>query len=263
MGKFRDYNLDLRKSNLILVIFELFICLEMIIGYSIVNYCGVIFDSIPLNDPLFLLTISVPLSYNVLIIIILHDIFTRLSTIVELTEVKNVCVLSTYYLRKRINLVMILFDKINDSVLSINRCYTFNIIVALLNITAIFIFMTFLLYDTLIHGVRRDDIILVMGGYSYFICFFGSFIAIIYFSEFIKKTHLASTINFTTVNILLCDRKIYKSINLAIHQLTHFQKDISCLLFAFNWKALLLLFACIFDYVIVMIQFNNMISMGY
>ena len=232
----------------------------MVIGYLIVTYFGVKFDSIPLNDPIFLTIISIPMSFNVLIIILLHTIFTRISIIIKLTDIKNVCSFSTFNLKKRINLVMLLYDKINDSILSVNNCYIINLLVAFLNITAIYIFMTFLLYDTVIHELKPENIILGLGGYSYCFCFGTSCVVIIYFSTSIRKSHDATIKNFFKMHFLLKNRRICNKVHLASLQFYHFRKEISCGLFDFNWKYLMVVITSVFNYVIVMIQFEGMIS---
>lgn len=232
----------------------------MIIGYSIVTYFGVKFDSIPLDDPVFLTIISIPMSFNILIIILLYTIFTRISAIIKLTDIRNVCSFSTFNLKRRINLVMLLHDKINDSILSVNNCYIINILIAFLNITATYIFMTFLLYDTIIHKLKATNFILVMGGYSYCFCFATSCLSIIYFSTSIRKSHDNTMNNFFKMHILLKKRRICNKVHLASLQLYHFRKEISCGLFDFNWKYLMTVIACILNYVIVMIQFEGMIS---
>jgi len=234
----------------------------MIFGYLMVTHFGVKYDAIPLNDPIFLTILSIPISFNILIIILLYNIFTRTSTIIKLIDIQNVCSFSTFNLKKRINLVMLLFDKINDSILSVNNCYIINVLVTFLNITACFIFMTFLLYDTVVHELEPQNFILVMGGYSYCCCFGASCIAIIYFSTSIRKSHNCTIINFFRMHFFLRNKKISTKVHLATLQLYHFQKEISCGLFGFNWKLLMVAIASVFNYVIVMIQFESVISEG-
>lgn len=232
----------------------------MILGYLMVTYFGVKYDAIPLNDPIFLTILSIPMSFNILIIILLYTIFTRISTIIKLTDIQNFCSLSTFNIKRRINLVMLLNDKINDSILSVNNCYIINVLVAFLNITALYIFMTFLLYDTVVHELTTPNFILFMGGYSYCCCFGASCIAIIYFSTSIRKSHDCTIINFFRMHFYLRNIKICTKVHLATLQLYHFQKEISCGLFGFNWKLLMVAIASVFNYVIVMIQFEKVIS---
>ena len=155
---------------------------------------------------------------------------------------------------------MKIFDKINDTVLSINRCYMINILISFFNLTLVLIFIIFLIYDVLVHQLKIDDAILIVGGSSYAICISIGCLIIISYSSTIEKLHYLVMKNYVELYLGTKDKKIHRLVHLAMIQLTHFRKDISCGLYDFNWNCIFLILTSVFNYVIVMIQFDVMIS---
>lgn len=234
--------------------------MQMVLGYLMVTWFDVMFDPIPLDNPIFLFTVAIPISYNGLIVILLCVIFSRVSTIVDLIDIKSLCALNPYNLTKRIKLVMILNDKINDCIMCVNRTYVFNIMIALLDVKAVLIFTTFLSYKMILNEYSTADLVLIIGSYSYAICIGIGCFVIIFYSASIKKAHAAILNSLIKIHMLLWNRRNCKMMPLAILQLSHFRKEISAGLFELNWKYGLTVLSSIFNYVIVMIQFDAMLS---
>lgn len=259
-GFFRNYSIDLRNVTIVLLVMEFIICVDMVFGNFMITLFGVNFDSVPLDDKFLLITIAVPISYNTLIIILLMNVFCRMCSITNLVEIHKVCGLNDYNLKKRIKLTMKLLDKMNDTIFSINTSYIINIILSILNVTMTMIFMTFLGFDFITNDLDISNGILVAGGYSYSLLVGFGCVVIIYYSSSIKITHYTVLNNLTEIHLRFNDRKVHRQIHLAALQITHFCKKISCGLFELDWKCILVIIASVFNYIIVMIQFDIMIS---
>ena len=159
-------------------------------------------------------------------------------------------------------MLMKLIDKINDCVLSVNKCYVLNTMFSSFNVTVTMILMTFLSMDIILHELEIQDVILALGGLSYCGCLGGSCIAVVYFSSAIKKGHEQFNQNLINLHIYLVNRNISRPVHLGLLQMSHTQKELTCGLFKFNWKFVFILFGSIFNYVIVMYQFDSMITAG-
>lgn len=232
----------------------------MTLGYSIVTYFGVSYDSIPMRNKLFLFAVSVPVLFNILLNLLLYLIHQRLKLMIVMTDVSKISACNEHDLKKRIHTLMKLIDKINDCVLSVNKCFVLNTMFSSFNVTVTMILMTFLSMDIILNELEIEDVILALGGFSYCGCLGGSCLAVIYFSSIIRKRHENLNQKFINLHICLHNRKIHKHIHLGLLQISHSQKELTCGLFRFNWKYVFIMVASVFNYVIVMYQFDSMIS---
>lgn len=240
-----------------MIFFIIFITFDMTIGYSIVTYFGVSYDSIPMRKKTFLLAVSIPVLFNILLNLLLYIFHQRLITIIIMADVSKISVCNEHeYLRT----LMKLIDKINDCVLSVNKCFILNTMFSSFNVTVTMILMTFLSMDIVLHELEIEDVILALGGFSYCGCLGGSCIAVVYFSSTIRKCHEHLKQKLINLHVCLVSPKIHRQIHLGLLQLLHSQKAVTCGLFRFNWKYVFSMITSVFNYVIVMYQFDSMIS---
>jgi len=259
-GIFRNFNSDFKRLTSILIAFIAFLFIEIAATIYMTRNFDIRFNSMPLDRLSFLFTVIIPLSFNYLIIILLINLFNRFYSIINLTKFSTSKQFDEQKLIHRISLMMKMLDKINDTVLSINRSYMMNILISFFNLTLVLIFAIFLMYDIFVHQLKIDDAIIAVGGCSYALCIsIGCFIIISY-SSTIEKLHFLIMNNFVDLHLRLWDSKIHRQVHLAMLQLTHFRKELSGGLYNFNWKCIFLILTSVFNYVIVMIQFDVMIS---
>ena len=232
----------------------------MTIGYSIVTYFGVSYDSIPMRNKTFLIAVSIPVLFNILLNLLLYIIHQRLATIIIMTDFSKISAYNEHEQKKLIRTLMKLVDKINDCVLSVNKCFILNTMFSLFNVTVTMILMTFLSMDIVLHELEIEDVILALGGFSYCGCLGGSCITVVYFSSTIRNCYDHLKQKLINLHVCLFSRKIHRQIHLGLMQLLHSQKEVTCGLFRFNWKLVFIMIASVFNYVIVMYQFDSMIS---
>ncbi|KAG5685017.1 hypothetical protein PVAND_014220 [Polypedilum vanderplanki] len=259
IGVTRNYNKDRLTCNKYLTIVEILIVIDMTFGYIIVRILNVRYNTMPLDDPFFLITMGIPMSYNVLFLIIVYNLHDRLKLIAENFEISKFKNLHKCFIRNKIELTMIMLDKISDTIMSINKFYTFNTMIILLKFTIINTMSTFLAYDVFVHNLGLDDIILAIGGYSYSLILGISCILIFFYTCFISKLFDKSFIQILDLKMKIRDEKICKQTFLALLQAQNYQKEISCGLFVLCWPQLFAMIVTIFNYIVVMVQFDKMI----
>lgn len=255
-GIVRNFNFDFARLTLILIISLGLLLIEMVGSFIMTRNFDIRFNSMPINNTFFMISLGIPLSYNILIIILLINLFDRFYSIINLTKLP----LNLQIISYRLNLSMEMLDKVNDTILSINKCYMMNILISFFNLTLVLIFTIFFMYDIFVHQLKIDDAIILAGGSSYALCISIGCLIIISYSSTIEKLHYLVMKNYVKLHLSSRDGKIYRQVYLAMLQLTHFRKEISGGLYDFNWKCIFLILTSVFNYVIVMIQFDVIIS---
>jgi hypothetical protein len=239
---------------------------NMTFGYVIVKILNIKHDSMPLEDPFFLFAMGVPLCYHVLFFITLFSIHSRIRSVTKIFRLQELQGLNKTIILNRIKFIMLVLDKMNDTMQSINKFYMFNTMIVLLKFVLINLMTSFLAYDVLVHKLGLNDVILVLGGFSYSATMGLGCILVFKYALGIKKS-------FDTIFFQLLDIKIFSDVKLhekkirhqtfmALLQIESFSKEISCGLFSVKWQHLFLMLAATFNYLCVMIQFDSMVSMG-
>lgn len=257
IGIYRNYNNDRRILTRIMIFFQLLIVIEMFIGYFLVRILKIKFDSMPLDNGFYLFTIGIPLSYSTLFVITLHSVDSRMQSVIKCLDISNMTALNNYWLKKRIKLLMIICDKLNDTIMSINRYYVFSAMISLFNLAVVNIMTTFLNYDVIAHELLLEDFILTLGGYSYSLCTGIGLVVIIFYSENIKRAFDKITVKVLDISMYLNESGVCGITHVAYLQLYSLKKEIAGGLFAFRWSICFSVLATIFDYLIIMIQFDN------
>jgi hypothetical protein len=256
----RDYKVDATKNVKFTSSYMLFTLFNIIVGYFVVKYLNLRFESLPMSDELFLVMLFLAVSYNFLTFLILHDLVVRTDSMLELMHVKNVNKLKFKDLKRRIKLIMKLWNKVNDAVMSFNKIYSFNLMLSLTNFSFLFLIINFYLYDFIVRQLAINEIFLVLGGYSYSLLTGSCFFAIIKYSSHIKKLHENAGRALCDIGALFKNRKVFKLVHLSHLQLDNAQKEISCGIYAIKWNFIFIFITSFFDYTLVMIQFDNMVT---
>jgi hypothetical protein len=233
----------------------------MISGYVTVNIIGVKFNSLPLDNPCFLFVMSLPITYSVLFYITLLSVCSRLKAINDClvfnsTEMSSWK--STDFIQ-RSKLVMKLCDKFHHVITSIHKLHVFSFVISLLNFLVITILVSFLCYDILIHNLSPHDVILFFGGCGYILCIGIICTLIIINCAHVKAQHDNIMDSMMNLHHTKIDKNICRFLQLMYLQMNSLRNEVSCGLFGFKFSYLMIFLTSVFNYVVVMIQFDTMI----
>jgi hypothetical protein len=260
IGITRNYNSDRLILTRYLTILEVLIVVNMSTGLVIVRVLDVHLKTMPLENPFFLAVMGVSMSYHVIFFIILHSFYGRLKAVAESFTVDNLKDFHTCFIRNRIRLTMIVLDRMNETIFSINKYFMCNTMIILLKIIIITIMSSFLAFDVLVHGLGIDEIILVFGGWSYGLTLGLGCMLIFTYGYRIGQAFEKIFIQTLSIKIFIRNKKICHQTTLALLQMTNFKKELSCGLFSLHWPHLFVIIVASFNYLVVMVQFDSMIS---
>lgn len=224
-----------------------------------VLFLNVKIDSVPIERGFFLTGIAISINYILLTMLLLLNIVWRFKSISDamilIGNSKNKKILL-----RRLKVAMRICNKLSDLLESSSKYFLCNNIFLFSNLFFILLIMTFLGYDILVHNLDTDDVILFFA----FVVFcvstaFCSSITILtstYFSECLSNCIK----KFSLISFQFNDKKVQKFCILAILQLESSRRDISCGVFAFNWKFVFLIISSSFSYLVMMIQFDYMLT---
>lgn len=113
-----------------------------------------------------------------------------------------------------------------------------------------------LVYDIIVHQLGMKDILLFLGAFSYCLMS-GSFcLAILIYSVSIRNEHKTASIIVNNVSLNSFDLKTQRHVQIASLQMNHIGGEISCGIFKLNWKYMLSFIAGVFEFSLVLIQFD-------
>jgi hypothetical protein len=224
-----------------------------------VIFLNVKIDSVPIERGFFLTGIAIAINYILLTMLLLLNLVWRFKTVSNaLMKVDN------YHdktkVLKKLKSVLKMLSKLSELLESASKYFLCNNIFLFTNLFMIILIMTFLGYDILVHDLGTDDVILffafVVFSVSTAFCSSITILTSTYFSKCFSQAFEKINLIFIKFN----DRKIQKICELGILQLQNSRKEISCGFFAFNWKHVFLMLSSFFSYLIMMIQFDYMIT---
>ena len=155
---------------------------------------------------------------------------------------------------------MKMLAKTEDLIHSLNNYLTLNNILFFFNFFMLFLMISFLGYDILVHDLGSDDVIFFFAGISFLFWAGFSCLIILFYSLAFKNTTQNSFTTFNEISINSSDRKIKKFCHIAILQISSTQSELSCGLFGFNWIFILTFLMYYFNYIVMMIQFDYMLT---
>lgn len=224
-----------------------------------VTLMNVKIKTIPVDRGFFLISLGLNINYSIFAILMQVMISWRLRAIddaLKLTIKSNQKII----LRK-MKLLMKVLCIIEDLINSRNNYVSLSNILSFANFFVTSLMILFLGYDVFAHNLGNDDLTLFLGGISFsFFAGLACFIAISY-SISVARTIKKAIKIFNKIQMKFNDdAKIQKYCNLANLQLSSVQSEFSCGLFDFNYKLIFTLMSSIFAYLVMMIQFDYMLT---
>lgn len=242
----------------ILFSYQLVINFNIMLGFSMVKFFNVKVDSIPIERGFFLTGIAWLINYVLLMVLLLLLIAWRFSSIFN--ALQQVQELEKKKIPRRMKLILKLSNKMGEILESfIKYCLT-NYALLYSHCLIITLMITFLGYDILVHDLGASDKIFFGAGIVFVVSTAFSYLLVICFSNYFSNSFnkIYEKINF--IRLENDERKIRKICELGILQLECTRKEITCGLFDLNWKHLFLLMSSFFSYLVMMIQFDYMLS---
>lgn len=225
-----------------------------------VTLLGVKVKTIPIDRIFYLISIAININYIIFSFLILLAIFWRLRS---MTNALNITTKSDHEkLFQNIKSLSKIWCKLEDLICSVDKYHTFSLILTFLNFFVTFLLVIFLGYDIFAHDLDSGDVIFFVAGLNF--SFFNGL------SCFIVIAISMALNNTMKISMKICNRiqiknqvkKVHKLNYIAILQFTFLRKNFSCGLFDFNWKLIFTLAASFFSYLIMMIQFDYMLSIN-
>lgn len=178
------------------------------------------------------------LSYASLNIILLIALKNRISLINE--NVKN------------IKTTLILHDKFCDTISLVNKCFSFNFSITLLEFNFHCILFTFSACNMLLNKPDVGDKTFFFAGLVFIGYALILIVCILVYSSLIKSGGKQTLI----IVHALENVSVHSLTQIASLQLSHRQPEISCGLYTIDWKFLFAILSCVFSYTIILIQFD-------
>lgn len=111
------------------------------------------------------------------------------------------------------------------------------------------------------HSLGEDDKLFFGIGLIFSFSTISCISVLIIYSENFKNKINEAVKKFNLIRLKSDDRKVQKYCNLAILQFESSRKFISCGLFELNWKHIFLMMTSFFSYLVMMIQFDYMLTL--
>lgn len=254
MGINRNFNIDRRNINVILVAYTLFNVTDKCIAWGVVTILKVKFDSLPLDNVCFLISYSIPITCNLTFFVTVLNLFWRQKSILKILKSKN------FNSTNEIKILSKVLHRMSETISLINQYHMFNIIISLMDILNVSITITFLLYDISIHSLNQSNFFVILGGYCYAITSGLIYILITAYSSKIVNSAEEIAIKINQLGVNSTNKNIQKISHLTILNYQNSQSEISCGLFTLNWNHLFTMIASFFSYLITMIQFDSIIN---
>lgn len=245
--------------TLTLLVFQTFINLNMLLGYIMVKFLDVKVDSVPIEKGFYLIGLTMAMSYVLLSMLLLLAIIWRFKSVgdatLELESFKDKRILL-----KKVKTVTQIWSKLGDLLTSVNKYFLTSNIFLFTIIFMMFLITLFLGYDIFMHSLGSDDLVLfysfVIFTLSYTLCGLIIIFSSVYFSNSFSKVFK----NLNSIRLKNNDEKIWKICTHSILQLDVLHNEISCGLFSLNWKFVFLMISSCFAYLVMMIQFDFMLT---
>ena len=151
---------------------------------------------------------------------------------------------------------MRIWGKVEDLIEALNKYITFNYILAFWNFFMLFLMISFLGYDILVHDLGSEDRIFFLAGISFSFWSGLNCVIVIIYSMSFDHTMKYSIRIFNEIAINSLDIKIKKFCQIANFQISSSQSELSCGLFGFNWRLIFTIISAFFSYLVMMIQFD-------
>lgn len=260
LGINRNFNKEYKILTSIILVYEVLIIGNLSLAYFMVTLLGVKVKTIPIDRIFYLISIAININYIIFSFLILLAIFWRLRS---MTNALNITTKSDHKkLFQNIKSLSKIWCKLEDLICSVDKYHTFSLILTFLNFFVTFLLVIFLGYDIFAHDLDSGDVIFFVAGLNF--SFFNGL------SCFIVIAISMALNNTMKISMKICNRiqiknqvkKVHKLNYIAILQFTFLRKNFSCGLFDFNWKLIFTLAASFFSYLIMMIQFDYMLSIN-
>lgn len=216
-----------------------------------VTFLDIKFDSIPLKNVYFLVFLSLPTIYNVIFFINILNLLWRYQSISIIMKDEGSIT--------RWKLIMIIYEKLNVTIASINRYFMFNMVFSLFNVWIILITTVFLIYDIIIHSLLLDNFILIAGSSFYIITSGLISLMTVSYSSRIADLNERIVQNINQIKMKMNDRKLQQFTELAILQVENTKIEISGGIFVLNWKVIFIMISSFISYFFVLLQFDIML----
>lgn len=240
--------------NTILITYSFYNFLDKFLAHTLVNIFNINLDSLPLTNVPFLISYSIPITFNVIFFIILLSLFWRLKSLSGLFENYK------FSSRKELKMFTKIFDQISETINFINRFYIFNTVGSLLDLLVISINITYLAYDIIVNSRNPMNFLIVAGACNYIFTSGLICILIIAYSSFIQNLQDTIIFKINGLGTKCSDLKNKKFSLISTMHISTLKNEISCEFFVFNWKHLFVMISSYFSYVIVTVQFDFMIN---
>lgn len=198
----------------------------------------------PLHDPWFLVAYLRPVCGQIVFLINLQSLSCRLDDVTQASEHLQLKSFGKIY------------AKFSDTVLIFNKVFSMYLMTSLLDLLIMLLVTFFLGYDILVHSLTISDAILMLGGVSYvnisgFFCF-----SILFLSSNLEEKRKILMLKINEFNL----KKFHKAKQLSTYQIDCASLELSCGLFLFKKFHIFAMVSSFFSYLIVMIQFDFVLS---
>lgn len=182
----------------------------------------------------------------------LQSLSWRIETIPNILEIHNLS------LGEKFTLIGKFYNKCEKMISSMNKLFAFSFIILLFDCFSMALCTVFLIYDILVHELIKTDLLLFVGGLSYFTI-----------SGIVCSTTLNYSSDFETkkkaflikINNLQCNnKKSLKMRQISIYQLDVVQIKLSCGIFVLEIPHIFVMISSFFSYLVVTIQFDVLSS---
>lgn len=213
------------------------------------------YDAIPVENPLYDTLVTLPESFNVMFLLALYAVNSRMKSIKKLicgkcSDSRKMC--------DKIILTMKLHDKIYRVVESFNRFFSVNCMSLFLQIEIFFILIGFSLYDVYGNDRSMDNILLFIIGVSNYSIMTGCFLIVtLNFIKIIRKLENEILKKLIEIESSFDSIKVHRYARLAMLQMKSSPLIFSCGLIAIDRHIWIIIAGSIVNYLLITIQFDS------
>jgi hypothetical protein len=158
---------------------------------------------------------------------------------------------------KAIRLRMKFHDKMHDTIISINKYFSLNCLLVLLQIVAYSTFSIFALYDTFMKNLPfKENCLFITTAFQLLIGNLSVILVLLHYISLINHSQVDAVKCLTEIEDSFEDRKVHQMANLAILQIKSLPLVVTSGLTIVDWKITLIIISAIFQYILILIQFD-------